>query len=86
MRYQAQVLAVVFSGNSPDANAHIDVESARRNLEDLRSTGDRLRKHVTELFSQDEIVLLAKQAERRAHSLTAKPDSLETGITTGKNR
>jgi hypothetical protein len=68
MRYQSQVLAVVFSNDANDVSAHIDMDSASNNLNELSAAGDRLRKHVTELFSQEEIVLLAKAAEKRAHS------------------
>jgi hypothetical protein len=68
MRYQAKVLSLVLSGNESDASSHLDLDSASNNLNELRAAGERLRKHVTEFFSQEEIVLLAKDAEKRAHS------------------
>lgn len=67
MRYQAEVLSVLFTGNSVESCC-IDLTSASTNLNELRAAAERLRGSVTELISQGEIVLLVKDAEKRAHS------------------
>jgi len=69
IRYQAEVLSVLFTGNESGANAHIDLDSATANLDELQAAGERLRRRVTELVSHEDILLLAKDAEKRAHSL-----------------
>jgi hypothetical protein len=79
MRYQAEVMFVVLAGNrnggDPHADVHIDIPSATANLNELQAAADRLQKRVGELTTTEEVIILAKDAEKRARESVRQAES-----------
>jgi hypothetical protein len=65
-RYQAGIVALIFSENSEEI---IDVNLATRNLEQLMESGERLRGKLNELFPYEEQLEFVGEAQKVADSI-----------------
>jgi hypothetical protein len=68
-RYQGDIIALLFGGDPTASTLEIDKISAVDNFNELLNAAERLSKHVNQLLSKEEIILLAREARKRKDSV-----------------